>query len=55
MGGGKVTLSSEGVSERGGGIPKPEGGAVKWLALGQAIRHQTEEDKTILTTNWILI
>lgn len=37
-------------------IPEPEGGAVKWRALGQAICHEAEEDKTILTTtNWMLI
>lgn len=37
-------------------IPEPEGWVVVWLALGQTLCHEAEEDKTILTTtNWILI
>lgn len=39
-----------------GGILEPEGPGRKWLAMGQAILHKAEEDKTILTTtNQILI
>lgn len=32
-----------------GSIPYPEGRAVEWLALAQAIRHKAVDDKTILT------
>lgn len=38
------------------GIPEPEQGAAEWLALEQAICHEAEEDKTIVTaTNQIVI
>lgn len=39
-----------------GGIPEPEGRAAEWLALGQSICHEAEENKTVLTaTNQMVI
>lgn len=34
-----------------GGIPELEGEAAEWLALGQSICQEAEEDKTVLTAS----